>query len=144
MRQMVTAFLLVNREQSLIHPLSKYWAEWRGARLQSWITHGPWTQEFMIQWERANRKTCLKGRAALREEDSFSYKNKRKEPLTPPGAVTAGIWTVPWKCIREKGRKEYQKRGGGAWRQVQRWKRWRHVREMPLAGHRWYPECLTV
>lgn len=73
----------------------------------------------MIQWERANRKTCLKGRAALGEEDSYSHKNERKEPLTPTGGVTVAFELRLENVFMKKEGRSIRKgrRVGGMWRE---------------------------
>ena len=93
MQQMVTAFLFVNREQAFSHPPSK--------DLLSRVDLLSKTEKLDHSWamgsrvydpgERGNRETCLKGRAALGEEDSCSQKKERREQLTPTAGLTAGI-----------------------------------------------------
>lgn len=92
MPQMVTAFLFINREQEFSHPFSKDLLS-RVERSKTAKLNHSWAMGSRLYdpGERANRETCLKGRAALGEEDSCSQKNERREQLTPTAGLTAGV-----------------------------------------------------
>ena len=92
MQQMVTAFLFVNREQAFSHPPSKDLLS-RVERSKTAKLDHSWAMGSRVYdpGERGNRETCLKGRAALGEEDSCSQKKERREQLTPTAGLTAGI-----------------------------------------------------